>query len=225
MAVRAVIKVGTSSVTTERGELDLAALSKLADELAAARGAGHELVLVLSGAIAAGLPALGFETRPTDIRTLQAIAAVGQPLLVERLRGLLAAHAIVPFHGQGLNCGFEDCVRMEALLTGTGDWEWSYLLKPRQVRIDAPDWTVVGVRPDGVPKVTGRAQYGADWNLPGMLWGKVLRSPHAHARIRKIDMKTNTVTTVAGNGEKETRQNLPPAMSMKSSPVALYTSM
>ena len=42
-------------------------------------------------------------------------------------------------------------------------------------------------RPDGVPKVTGTAQYGADWNLPGMLWGKILRSPHAHARIRKID--------------------------------------
>ncbi len=49
---------------------------------------------------------------------------------------------------------------------------------------------VVGTRPDrpeGVPKVTGTAQYGADWNLPGMLWGKILRSPHAHARIRKID--------------------------------------
>ena len=43
------------------------------------------------------------------------------------------------------------------------------------------------VRPDGVPKVTGRAQYGADWTLPGMLWAKVLRSPHAHARIRSID--------------------------------------
>jgi CO/xanthine dehydrogenase Mo-binding subunit len=43
------------------------------------------------------------------------------------------------------------------------------------------------VRPDGVPKVTGRAQYGADWTLPGMLWGKILRSPHAHARIRSID--------------------------------------
>jgi CO/xanthine dehydrogenase Mo-binding subunit len=42
------------------------------------------------------------------------------------------------------------------------------------------------VRPDGVPKVTGLAQYGADFNLPGMLWGKVLRSPHAHARIRSI---------------------------------------
>jgi len=96
VGVRAVIKVGTSSVTTERGDLDLGALSKLADELAAARAEGHEPVLVLSGAIAAGLPALGFDTRPSDIRTLQAIAAVGQPLLVERLRGLLGAHGIVP---------------------------------------------------------------------------------------------------------------------------------
>jgi CO/xanthine dehydrogenase Mo-binding subunit len=43
-------------------------------------------------------------------------------------------------------------------------------------------------RPDGVPKLTGTAQYGADYNLPGMLWGKLLRSPHAHARIRKIDV-------------------------------------
>jgi CO/xanthine dehydrogenase Mo-binding subunit len=43
------------------------------------------------------------------------------------------------------------------------------------------------VRPDGVPKVTGLARYGADFSLPGMLWGAILRSPHAHARIRSID--------------------------------------
>ena len=43
------------------------------------------------------------------------------------------------------------------------------------------------VRPDGVPKVTGAAKFGADYYLPGMLYGKVLRSPHAHARIRSID--------------------------------------
>jgi len=49
---------------------------------------------------------------------------------------------------------------------------------------------VVGTRPirhDGLDKVTGRARYGADIRLPGMLYGKVLRSPHAHARIRGID--------------------------------------
>ena len=43
------------------------------------------------------------------------------------------------------------------------------------------------VRPDGVPKVTGAAKFGADYYLPGMIYGKVLRSPHAHARIRSID--------------------------------------
>jgi CO/xanthine dehydrogenase Mo-binding subunit len=52
------------------------------------------------------------------------------------------------------------------------------------------DLKVVGtrpVRPDGVDKVTGRAAFGADYTMPGMLWGKVKRSPHAHARIVKID--------------------------------------
>ena len=43
------------------------------------------------------------------------------------------------------------------------------------------------LRPDGVDKVTGRARYGADYNLPGQLVGRVLRSPHAHAKIKKID--------------------------------------
>lgn len=43
------------------------------------------------------------------------------------------------------------------------------------------------IRPDGADKVTGRAQYSADYNMPGMIWGKILRSPHAHARIRGID--------------------------------------
>ena len=43
------------------------------------------------------------------------------------------------------------------------------------------------IRPDGVPKVTGRAMYGADFKMAGMIYGKVLRSPHAHARILSID--------------------------------------
>ncbi|WP_193182464.1 xanthine dehydrogenase family protein molybdopterin-binding subunit [Nisaea sediminum] len=43
------------------------------------------------------------------------------------------------------------------------------------------------IRPDGVDKVVGRAQYAADSTLPGMIWGKVLRSPHPHAIIRSID--------------------------------------
>jgi CO/xanthine dehydrogenase Mo-binding subunit len=43
------------------------------------------------------------------------------------------------------------------------------------------------IRPDGVPKVTGMAKFGNDYSLPGALYGKILRSPHAHARIRSID--------------------------------------
>ena len=52
------------------------------------------------------------------------------------------------------------------------------------------EFNVVGtrpVRPDGADKVTGKARYSADINLPGMLYGKILRSPHAHARIKKLD--------------------------------------
>ena len=55
--------------------------------------------------------------------------------------------------------------------------------EPRQYK-------TVGKRPvrhDGIEKVTGQAQYGADISLPGMLYGKVLRSPHPHARIVSID--------------------------------------
>ena len=57
---------------------------------------------------------------------------------------------------------------------------------------EAREFKVVGtrvIRPDGVDKVTGRANFGADFTLPGMLCGKVLRSPHAHARIKSIDTK------------------------------------
>ncbi|HWE17113.1 MAG TPA: xanthine dehydrogenase family protein molybdopterin-binding subunit, partial [Hyphomicrobiaceae bacterium] len=58
------------------------------------------------------------------------------------------------------------------------------------IKYVAKELKVVGtrpLRPDGVDKVTGRARYGADYDLPGQLIGKVLRSPHAHARIRSID--------------------------------------
>jgi glutamate 5-kinase len=93
--MRVVVKVGTSSITGETGELDDAALVKLCGELAAARRDGHHVVLVCSGAIAAGLPRLGLGARPTDIGTLQAVAAVGQPRLMERIGAILGGHDLV----------------------------------------------------------------------------------------------------------------------------------
>ncbi len=56
--------------------------------------------------------------------------------------------------------------------------------------LDKAALKVVGtrpIRPDGVDKVTGRANFGADMVMPGMLWGRIKRSPHAHARILGID--------------------------------------
>ncbi|MDQ3943897.1 MAG: glutamate 5-kinase, partial [Actinomycetota bacterium] len=91
----AVVKIGTSSLTDDSGEIAAAPLLKLCAEVAAARAARHEVVLVSSGAIAAGLPALGLHRRPTDIGTLQALAAIGQPRLMERLNAILSAHGIV----------------------------------------------------------------------------------------------------------------------------------
>src|SRR5499433_664786 len=56
--------------------------------------------------------------------------------------------------------------------------------------VENPDNKWIGKRtprPDGADKVTGRAAYAADATMPGMLWGRVLRSPHPHARIKSID--------------------------------------
>ncbi|PYB75124.1 xanthine dehydrogenase family protein molybdopterin-binding subunit [Rhizobium wuzhouense] len=63
------------------------------------------------------------------------------------------------------------------------------------------------IRPDGVDKVTGRARYGADFNMPGQLVGRILRSPHAHAIIRKID--TSKAEQLAGVKAVLTAADLP----------------
>lgn len=79
---RIVVKVGSSSLTTADGNLDPDRLQALVDTLAAARSADREIVLVSSGAIAAGLGPLGLKRRPRDLATQQAAASVGQGLLV-----------------------------------------------------------------------------------------------------------------------------------------------
>ena len=63
------------------------------------------------------------------------------------------------------------------------------------------------LRPDGVDKVTGRARYGADFNMPGQLVARVLRSPHAHARIKGID--TSKADAVKGVKAIVTAADLP----------------
>jgi CO/xanthine dehydrogenase Mo-binding subunit len=72
------------------------------------------------------------------------------------------------------------------------------------------DLKVVGtrpIRPDGVDKVTGRANFGADMTMPGMLWGKIKRSPHAHARI--LSIHTDKATALPGVKAVTTRTDFP----------------
>jgi glutamate 5-kinase len=91
-----VAKIGTSSLTDAQGRILDAAIAKLCSEVAALRAAGERVVIVTSGAIAAGLPVLGFgDSRPSDAAVLQAVSAVGQAHLVDRYNGALAAHGLI----------------------------------------------------------------------------------------------------------------------------------
>src|SRR5688572_31888436 len=83
-ARRLVVKVGSGLVTGGGRGLDLGALSRWAGEIAQLRQAGREVVLVSSGAIAAGMQRLGWERRPHALHELQAAAAVGQMGLIQR---------------------------------------------------------------------------------------------------------------------------------------------
>ena len=92
---RVVVKVGSSSLTSAGGgHLDPGALSLLVDTLAAHRLAGHQVVLVSSGAIAAGIGPLGLAARPRDLATQQAAASVGQGALVAAYQQLFGEHGL-----------------------------------------------------------------------------------------------------------------------------------
>ena len=85
LANTVVVKVGTNVLTHDDGTLDPQRLQALADQLHRAAPGGRKVVLVSSGAIGAGMGRLGLPRRPTDLRQLQACAAVGQALLMRRL--------------------------------------------------------------------------------------------------------------------------------------------
>ena len=91
-AARVVVKVGSSSLATPAGELDVRRLRELADVLADRVALGQQVVLVTSGAVAAGIGPLGLPGRPRALATQQAAASVGQGLLLSRYAALFGAH-------------------------------------------------------------------------------------------------------------------------------------
>jgi len=93
-SARTVVKVGSSSLTTRDGAIDDARIAALTGALAARVRAGGQVLLVSSGAIAAGMAPLGLRRRPRDLATQQAAASVGQGLLIGRYTAAFAAHGL-----------------------------------------------------------------------------------------------------------------------------------
>jgi glutamate 5-kinase len=93
--MRVVVKIGSSSVTAGQGEVDTQALDKFTSEVVNARRLGHEVIVVTSGAITAGVQVLGI-ARPENPEMLQAVPAVGQIELMRVYRELFNRHGVVP---------------------------------------------------------------------------------------------------------------------------------
>jgi len=93
-APRIVVKVGSSSLTSPAGGLDVERIDSLVAQIAERRKAGHQVVLVSSGAIATGFPPLGLPRRPRDLATQQAAASVGQGMLLAQYSAAFGAHGL-----------------------------------------------------------------------------------------------------------------------------------
>jgi glutamate 5-kinase len=91
---RIVVKLGTGVLTDAKKQPDLAQMEQLAAQVAAQCKAGKEVVLVSSGAVGAGMGALGYLRRPSDLAELQACAAVGQSRLMAIYQKLFGAHGL-----------------------------------------------------------------------------------------------------------------------------------
>jgi glutamate 5-kinase len=93
-ARRIVVKIGSSSLTGADGHLSEAAVGRLADALAAERSRGRQIILVTSGAIAAGIGPMGLPARPRDLELQQAAASVGQGILIAAYSAAFARHGL-----------------------------------------------------------------------------------------------------------------------------------
>lgn len=92
IAKRVVVKVGTSTITRPTGGSNLVRMEEIAREIAGLADEGREMVLVTSGAIAAGMNRMGLKTRPKDVSKRQALAAVGQGVLMHLYETMFASY-------------------------------------------------------------------------------------------------------------------------------------
>ena len=135
--MKVVAKIGTSSITDEQGIIDAGAIAKFCGEVGDLRAEGHQVVVVTSGAIAAGLPSLSLEERPRDAVTLQAASAVGQSRLMQVYDSAFADRDLVA--GQVLLAPLDFIIRQQYLIA----------------LHNQPDWRQTGTATRSVNAVTG----------------------------------------------------------------------
>ncbi|WP_116367532.1 glutamate 5-kinase [Parahaliea mediterranea] len=116
-ARRWVVKVGSALLTNDGRGLDPAVIGQLVDQLAALRQRGCEVVLVSSGAVAAGIVRLGWSGRPSALHDLQAAAAVGQSVLVQSYENAFCHHGIATAQ---ILLGHDDVLARDRYLNARG---------------------------------------------------------------------------------------------------------
>ena len=92
--MKLVVKVGTHAIASASGRPDYAVLRRLVAQISSAKAAGHEIVFVSSGAVAAGVESLGLRGRPSDVSDVQMCAAVGQARFIYEYERLFAEHGV-----------------------------------------------------------------------------------------------------------------------------------
>lgn len=154
LAHTVVVKVGTNVLTAENGTLDPARLQALSDQIGRQMRAGRKVVLVSSGAVGAGVGRLKLKKRPSDLRQLQACAAIGQSFLMRAYQECLAAH--------GLNAG-------QILLTA-GDFDSrTRYLNARNTILTLFEWGVLPIINENDTISVAEIRFGDNDHLAAMV--------------------------------------------------------
>ncbi len=151
---RIVVKVGSASIADPSGGLHRSRLEKVVASVVSAHRQGHEVAVVSSGAIAAGLPILGFGRRPSAIEDLQVLAAVGQSALIQGYAAI--------FGESGIRCG-------QVLLTALDFAEREHYLNARRALDRMFDLGVVPIVNENDTVATDEIRFGDNDRLGALV--------------------------------------------------------
>ena len=155
---RIVVKIGSSLLTANGQGLDIAAISHWAKQIADLHNAGHEIILVSSGAVAEGMVRMRLTNRPTDLPSLQACAAIGQMGLIQTWSSVLENHAIQT---------------AQVLLTHDDLADRRRYLNSCDALQNLIDWKVVPVINENDTVSTDEIRFGDNDTLAAMVAGQV----------------------------------------------------